>query len=218
MGNSSHCIINPEGKTVAVKERSTAAPENRKLAEIKDEDTFVNINATIVQVYDPRFFESCPQCNKRLRQEGDVFMCSEHGKQEPTYNYVMNIFVDDGSSNMRAALWKDQVQQLLSKSDAEVLALRDDSEAMTVAKDDLLGRIISARARVKLNETFNTKELVLYDVNINPQPSSSSNKKVSESANTEKPKKDSEELTSENIDEELVSGEEIISLDELDEI
>lgn len=220
MGNSSHCIVNPEGKTVTVKERQTAEPETKKLAEIKDDDTFVNITATIVQVYDPRFFESCPQCNKRLRQEGDVFICAEHGKQDPSYNYVMNIFVDDGSANMRAALWKEQVQQLLGKSDSEILALKDDAAAMENTKTDLLGRIITARSRVKLNETFNTKELVIYEVNTNPKAPTVSEEKVEapKTAETEKKEDFSDELTADNVDEELVTGDEILSIDELDEI
>lgn len=174
MGNSSQCTINPEGKTVEVKDyNAQRESETKRIDEIKDDDTFINITATIVEAYDPRFFPNCPVCNKRVKQEGDTFTCAEHGEQEPVYNYVMNIFLDDGTSNIRAALWKEQIQQLLGKTDEEVLKLRDDQDAMEETKTGLLGRIISARARVKVNETYNNKELVLYGVNPNPQPTTS---------------------------------------------
>ncbi len=170
MGNSSHCIVNPPGKTVEVKQQERVPEKQKKLQDISDDDSFVNITATIVQVYDPRFFESCPECGKRLREENGEFICAEHGKQEPSYNYVMNIFLDDGTANIRATLWKEQIQTLLGKTNEEVLALKNDSDLLEETKTDLLGRIITARARVKINEAYNTKELVLYEINNNPSP------------------------------------------------
>ncbi len=170
MGNAAHCIVNPEGKTVTVPEREREPEVQKKLQDIKDDDTFVNITATIVQVYDPRFFESCPECNKRMKEENGEFICAEHGKQEPNYNYVMNIFLDDGTANIRATLWKEQIQKLLSLTHEEILKIKDNQEQLEEVKTDLLGRIISARARVKLNEAYNTKELVLYEVERSPEP------------------------------------------------
>jgi len=221
MGNSSHCVINPEGRTVEVVERkdnSFADTPSKKLNEITEKDTFVNITATIVQVYDPRFFEVCPVCNKRMRQELDKFTCAEHGDQEPTFNYVMNIFLDDGTDNMRAALWKEQINQLLEKSEEEVMKLKNDSAILEAAKTDLLGRIITARARVKHNETYNNNELVLYNVNRNPQPelanvTSKKEEKLPEEKST--PKQD---LAATNVSEEIISedDEELMSIDDID--
>lgn len=221
MGNSSHCVINPEGRTVEILERNenqTPETPEKKLNEIKSDDTFVGITATIVQVYDPRFFEVCPTCNKRMRQELDVFTCAEHGEQQKVaYNYVMNLFLDDGTDNMRASLWKEQINQLLEKSEEEVLKLKDNSALLEEVKTDLLGRIISARARVKHNETYNNNELVLYDVNRNPQPEI----KSSPAENNKRPVEESnkkEDLSATNVSEELISedDEELLSIDDID--
>ena len=240
MGNASHCIVNPEGKTVALKERSEApasAPE-KKLSEITEEDQFVMLTATIVQVYDPRFFAKDATSGKKLTDEEAA------NATNVEYNYVMNIFLDDGTTNLRAALWKEQVQELLGKTDEELLALRADTESLEQIKIDLLGTIITARARVKKNEAYNNIELTLYDINTNPKPPV--DKKDVPAVNTPEPKEDSEtieepastESVTESTTEEPVSSivteettpkqqleeesveldeEELLSIDDIDE-
>jgi len=236
MGNSSHCIVNPEGRTVEVKERQEKQVEaqEKKLQDITDQDTFVNITATIVQVYDPRFFESCPTCNKRMREESGVFACPEHGNQTPSYNYVMNLFLDDGSDNMRATIWKEQILNLFKKTEEEILAMKDDADKLEEAKTDLLGKIIRARARVRVNEQYNNKELVLYQIDIDPNPLSNELKqekpesKEEDKAEAKKetvvekksaPEQKAEELTESNVSEELFNedDEELLSIDDLEE-
>ena len=224
MRNASHCVVNPEGKTVEVKKREQQEINEKKLGDIADIDTFINITATIVQAYDPRFFESCPECKKRMTQEGEEFVCAEHGKKVPTYNYVMNVFLDDGSANMRASLWKEQIQSLLGKTDEEIIALKDNTEQLEEIKTDLLGRIISARARVKLNEAYNTKELVLYEVNANPKPNVEAQgiklpvaENASEQSEAPKTTPAPAESKPSNVSEEVMesSNEELMSIDDI---
>lgn len=169
MGNASHCIINPEGVTIETPDRTPSESPEKKLQEITDTDTFVNITATIVQAYDPRFFPIDAN-NKRVPDD--------QLKGDETYNYVMNIFLDDSTANLRASLWKEQIQQLLGMSDEEILAMRNNSEKLEEMKTDLLGKIITSRARVKKNEAYNNIELVLYQVNTNPKAPSSAPKAV----------------------------------------
>lgn len=224
MGNASHCIINPEGKTVEVKDRAPAATPEKKLQEITDQDSFVNITATIVQVYDPRFFPVDANSNKRVPDD--------QLKGDETYNYVMNIFLDDSTSNLRASLWKEQIQQLLDMSHDEIIAIKDDTQRMEEIKNDLLGRIISSRARVKKNEAYNNIELVLYQVNPNPKVPTTSTAATPVAATTPKPEPVLEEAapfveTPETIEfkdassvtEELLGDddEELLSIDDIDD-
>lgn len=229
MGSSSHCIINPEGKEVTVKERSQTQEENpKKLNEITEQDTFVNITATIVQVYDPRFFESCPECNKRMQEQDGGFVCVTHGKQEPKFNYVMNLFLDDGTSNLRASLWKEQINILLGKSEDEVLTLRTNQDLLEQTKTDLLGKIISARARVRKNENYNNLELVLYQIEPDPKPKpqtstatqvETSNVDTTPTNTPQAESSTSKAAVTQNIDEELIKDddEELLSIDDLDD-
>ncbi len=228
MGNSSNCVINPEGKTVEVQNRAPTENPEKKLQDISEEDSFVQITATIVQVYDPRFFPVDPTTNKRVAD--DQLTGNE------SYNYVMNIFLDDSTSNMRATLWKEQIQQLLDMSHEEIIAVKDDSQKMEEIKTDLLGRIISARARVKKNEAYNNIELVLYGVNPNPQPKTASAPSSSPVVEAKEEIKKEEvvvattstaastpaveaPMTTSSVSEELLEDgdEELLSIDDLDD-
>ncbi|MCA9477879.1 MAG: hypothetical protein KC535_01910 [Nanoarchaeota archaeon] len=226
MGNASHCIINPKGKTVEVQDRAPQSTPEKKLQEITEDDSFINITATIVQVYDPRFFPVDPSTNKRVGED--------ELKGNETYNYVMNIFLDDSTSNMRASLWKEQIQQLLDMSDEEILAIKDNPTRLEEIKTDLLGRIISARARVKKNEAYNNIELVLYQVNPNPKAPTSAPSPVAAPARKEEPAQEESKPVveskpapepalatdeSDDLVEELLGDddEELLSIDDIDD-
>lgn len=224
MGNASHCIVNPEGKDVTVKERQQTS-QAKKLEDITDQDTFVTITATIVQAYDPRFFESCPECNKRLREEEGVWKCPQHGEVTPSYNYVMNVFLDDGTANIRGTLWKEQIQALLGKTHEEVLELKDNPDLTEEIKTELLGKITSARGRVKVNEAYNNKEIVLYSVEANPSPQENSSpqkeKKSPEKTSAQQKTKESsvDESSKSNVSEELMGDDDddLVSIEDIDE-
>ncbi|MFP4118451.1 MAG: OB-fold nucleic acid binding domain-containing protein [Candidatus Woesearchaeota archaeon] len=188
MGNSSNCIINPEGKTVTVKERSSTSQDTpeKKLKDVTENDDRLAVTATIVQAYDPRFFESCPECGKRLQTEGEKYVCRQHGEQEPTYNYVMNIFLDDGTDNMRGTVWKRQVNQLLAMEEEAVIKLKDDKDRLEEVKTDLLGTIIKAKGRVKKNTVYNNLELVLFEIDVNPDPNKIAAEESKQQASTDK--------------------------------
>jgi replication factor A1 len=210
MGNASHCIANPAGKTVEVKERQEQpSAQVKQIGELEDSDSFVTINATIVQIYNPSFFEVCPECNKRLKQEGDDWICQTHGKQKPTYNYVVNAFLDDGSGNIRATFWKEQTNKLFNLSGEEFLAFKENQEALEEAKMDLLGHMVSIRARLQINQAYNTKELVAYEIEKNPAPETPSKS----TTQPESTKQVEENILGEVDDDD----EEILSIDDIGE-
>jgi replication factor A1 len=224
MGNSAHCVINPEGKTVEVQNRAPVESPEKKLQDVSEDDTFVNITATIVQAYDPRFF---PVDANNKRVPDDQLTGNE------SFNYVMNIFLDDSTHNMRATLWKEQIQQLMGLSNEDIIVLKDDPQKLEDAKTDLLGRIITARARVKKNEAYNNLELVLYNVNSKPSAPSTSTQsassaplsttqqtpKVSESKPQEAQNAPSAEQIESDVSEELLGDddEELLSIDDIDD-
>jgi ssDNA-binding replication factor A large subunit len=225
MGNSSNCIINPEGKTVELIQKKEIVENPKRINELNENDTYVDLVGTIVQVYDPRFFEVCPECNKRMQiADGNKFRCPEHGVKEPKYNSVMNIFLDDGTDNIRATLWKEQIQSLLGKTEKELVDLKNNSQELDRAKNDLLGRIIKVRGKVSKNEAFNNLELVLYKIDLNPTPEEESKslpkekpkEKVKEEIKPKKPKQPAkEEVVEEEVDAD--NEEELFNVEDLED-
>ncbi|MCK4589205.1 MAG: hypothetical protein KAT77_02095 [Nanoarchaeota archaeon] len=160
MNTNSELEINPAGVTVGeIKEVQSQVEKVRKqIKDLAENDSNVEILGTIVQVFDLRFFTVCPDCNKRVYEREGKFSCGVHGDVVPSQNYVMNVFLDDGSENIRTVFWKEQILRLLGKTDAEVLKYKDEPTAFEEVKNDLLGNIVKLVGRVNKNEMFDRLE------------------------------------------------------------
>jgi replication factor A1 len=168
----SKLIINPPGVTVEVKPYASAAAEGvrKQIADIKEDDANIEILATIVQVFDINFFEVCPQCSKRIRLKDEGFMCQTHGKVTPEYNYVLNLYLDDGSDNIRVVFWRQQIEELLNMDKPQIMSFKDDPSKFEPIKTELLGNIIKVSGRANKNQNFDRVELVANKVDKSPDP------------------------------------------------
>jgi ssDNA-binding replication factor A large subunit len=166
-------LVNPSDVKIDGVQVSKSSPqrqsERKKISELKA-DEFAEVFATVVQVYDPRFFEQCPQCRKKPDMQGGEFVCEQHGKVTPDYGYVTNIVLDDGSDNVRAVMFKEQMQELFGKTDDELKALRATPEKFEDIKNDLLGEQIIVTGKVQKNEMFDRLELRSTKVQRNVDP------------------------------------------------
>jgi len=167
LNERSKLIINPEGETVEVKQISS---ERKPINQLAENDYNVEILATIVQVFDPRFFEICPQCNKRLKIDNENFLCPKHDKVEPDYSYVLNLIADDGTDNIRTVFFREHMEKLINLNREKVLEYRQNPEKFEEVKTDLLGNIIKINGRVKKNIFFDRLEFVANNVSPNPDP------------------------------------------------
>ncbi|RME31912.1 hypothetical protein D6789_01175 [Candidatus Woesearchaeota archaeon] len=232
--------VNPEG--VHVKEFQgvpRAQRERKAIKELTGDEENIEILGTIVQLYDPRFFDVCPECNKRVTSDGDTTVCAEHGEVTPQTNYVLSAFLDDGTGTIRATFWRQQSQRLLEKSDAEILAYKENPAAFADVKTEMLGEIIKVVGRCKKNEALDRIELTagLVFRNIDPEEELERLRKESE-AQVDKldapqelkeqiketleppPHAAKVEVTEDVVEEEITNEaeEEAISLDDLDDL
>jgi replication factor A1 len=165
LGDNSRIIINPANITVNTRERKEYAKKH--IVELQDTIS-AEIMGTIVQVFDVKFFEVCPKCNKRLRLKDNQFACEEHGVQVPIYNYVLNAYLDDGTGNIRTIFWKQQSQRLLKITDKDFDAIRMQPETFEKYKTDLLGAQVKVLGTAKNNimgrMEFNA-DVVFVDLN-----------------------------------------------------
>jgi len=165
LNERSKLIVDPEGESV-----ETAKMVRKQLKDLEGSDENVEIFGTIVQVYDPRFFEICPECKRRARPKEDAFVCDNHGKVEPVFSYLINVVLDDGSGNIQAVFFRNQMETLLEKSPDEVLGMKDNQESIEKLKSDLLGNQIKVVGRVNNNEMFDRLEFVAQSVVPKPDP------------------------------------------------
>jgi len=162
LGNRGEMVINPAGQTVgnvAVLPPKALNLERKKIEALKDGEEGIELMGTIIQVLDPRFFNTCPKCGKRVVESEGNFMCDEHKAVNPTVSYVLNAIIDDGTGTIRAVFWRNQTNHLLGKEDAEVAGYKNDLSKFEDVKNDLLGEQFKLIGRVKRNEMFDRLEL-----------------------------------------------------------
>ncbi|MBI4151592.1 hypothetical protein HY496_01365 [Candidatus Woesearchaeota archaeon] len=150
--------LNPEGESVAVVRRVSKAYERKKIEELKETGDTAEIVGTIVQVFDPRFFYTCPQCNKRVTESMGTFTCGEHGAVNAALSYVLNAVLDDGTGMIRGVFWKNQTNHLLRKEEIEVAVYKEELPLFEDVKTELLGEQFKLQGRVHRNEMFDRLE------------------------------------------------------------
>jgi hypothetical protein len=232
--DSSTIDVNPAGVELkgAVSENNSQAQfqrpkaDRKKIKDLSENDQNIEVLGTIVQIFDIKFFKLNQETGKRMKDD-------EAGAY--TYSCVLNIFIDDGTDNIRTVLWKNQVLNLLGINEAQLLEYRDSPELFETAKTDLLGMIVKIIGRVTKNTLFNRLELtanvVFREVNPdeeikrieketplmqnsdNSQMKPLAQKTFFQDGKKAEPKK-KEELAPADIDDELMSLEDIEDLDE----
>lgn len=124
---------------------------------LKDAKTWQNmrVRAVIVHLFEPRYFEICPECKKRAF-EGE---CKIHGKIEPQKRALLNIVLDDGTETIRSVLFGENINKL-GFSDEEIFSL----EKFVGKKNNLLGEERYFSGNIKNNALYNTMELNIENV------------------------------------------------------
>jgi len=119
----------------------------------------VKVRGAIVQVFQPRFYSVCPECNKKVIPEGEGSKCAEHGAvAAPKDRAILNFVLDDGTETMRVVMFSDQINSLIPEED-----LKDADKAIAF-RDDLMGSEVYLSGRVQRNQFFNTLEIVASGV------------------------------------------------------
>ena len=103
----------------------------------------VSTRAFVVQVFEPKWFNVCSECKKKVVLEGEQFVCVEHGKVSADKRGLMNMVLDDGTETMKAVMFHDVMQEFGEN------------------KEILLGREMIFSGDVRLNKFFNTPEFII---------------------------------------------------------
>ena len=165
LNEASKIITNPPEQVPEV-----AKAQRKTLKELTESDEQVEIMGTIVQVFDPKFFEVCPQCNTRLKEVEGQWVCNEHGALLPDYSYLVNVYLDDGTENLRVVLFRNQAERLLGKTKEQMITYRVNPETFEPLKTELLGEQFRFVGRAKKNTFFDRIEFIANQVHkANPE-------------------------------------------------
>lgn len=133
--------------------KSEAVVSEKSLSEATQGQN-IKVRGVVVQVFQPRFYSVCPECNKKAIKEEDNYRCAEHGVISPKDRAILNFVLDDGTETMRVVMFSDQINALIPEEDLK------DAEKATAFRDDLIGTEIYLSGNVKRNQLFNNLEIV----------------------------------------------------------
>lgn len=167
IGTRGEVTINPEGVVIGEVSGNRARSFLRKtIAELKENDTN-EIVGTLVQLFEPRYYNSCPSCNKKVEVLEAGFSCGTHGVVEAKEVPILNFFFDDGTENIRVVCFRENVYSILSKQDLE--SLKQNPEMFETLKDNVMGKQLVIRGRVTKNLMFDRLEFSAnYISELNP--------------------------------------------------
>ena len=111
--------------------------------------------AFIVQIFEPRYFEVCPECGKKVAEGA----CAMHGTVVPNRRALLSIVLDDGTESLRSVFFGEQILKL-GLSEEDIFSL----ERFHEKKGMLLGEEKFFSGNIKNNTLFNTVELTVESV------------------------------------------------------
>jgi len=134
--------------TEEIEVNASPKKELKKISDLKQNDN-VKILGTIIQVFEPRFYEACTQCKKKVELSDGNYKCSVHGNTEMREIPILNVFLDDGSDSIRVVLFDDNAKKLVKDIKANFEDL----------KDQVMGKQIEVTGNIKKNEMFDRLEI-----------------------------------------------------------
>ena len=136
--------------------RTDKIVEEKKIYDFKTSNN-VSVRAFIVQAFDPKFFDVCPECKKKVIIENDSFVCGTHGKVPNERRALLNLVLDDGTESIRAVFFHDSLKEL-GITDLE------NADSINLQKENLLGKEKLFSGTVRMNKFFNNNELIVDNV------------------------------------------------------
>ncbi|MEM4245152.1 MAG: OB-fold nucleic acid binding domain-containing protein [Candidatus Nanoarchaeia archaeon] len=155
-------VVNPKGEEVNV---TIQMPKPEFVSKnIKDlsAGNFVKVLGTVVQVFEPRFYDACPECNRKVVPDGDKFVCEQHGHVPVKLVPIVNMLLDDGTDNIRVVLFRELASKVFGIAD--VSSLRDNPADFEIKKKELIGKYLYVSGRVSKNDMFDRFELMAQDL------------------------------------------------------
>ncbi len=154
LGNRAQLLINPENETVEDVKITVVSTSPRKKIEQLQPGEFAEIIATIVQVFEPRYYNACPVCNKKVMPEGEYYVCGEHKRVPAKQVPILNAYLDDGTGAIRAVFFGENASKVMnSKTMIEDI------------KKEALGKYIVVKGKVNKNDMFGRIEFAVNSFN-----------------------------------------------------
>jgi hypothetical protein len=161
LGGQGSWEINPAGIIVESVAASEVTADRKNVKDLAEGET-ATVIGTVVQIFEPRFYDSCPECGKKVMVQGEGFACNSHGVVESKPQGILNVVFDDGTENIRIVCFRDNINAVLDIPD--VVTLKDDPDKFREIQRKVAGKQLKVVGRVNRNTFFDRLEMVANSV------------------------------------------------------
>lgn len=128
--------------------------QSKQIGKMQPNDN-ISSRAFIVQIFGPTFYNVCPECNKRTSETNT---CETHGNVIPKRNAILTLILDDGSGNIRAVLFTEQIKKIAAPEELESV------ETFMPKRQELLGKEMIIEGNVRKNKLTEASEIFVNDI------------------------------------------------------
>lgn len=146
LGSKAQLIANPEGITINLKQQRELL--SKKIKDIQP-DEFVTLFGTIVQIFEPKYYFACPECNRKVMEQNGGYLCQQHNQVTPKETPIINLFIDDGTATLRTVCFREQAEKIIGPI----------REFEAIKKYALLKQL-KITGKIVKNEMFNRLEML----------------------------------------------------------
>ncbi len=125
----------------------------KKIFELRQGEN-IGLRAFIVQIFEPRFFQICPACRKKVSEIGE---CQKHGKVAAEKRALLSLVLDDGTETIRAVLFSEQLSKVIREDELE-------GETFIKKREELLGKEIFFSGQARKSQVYDNLEFIVQDL------------------------------------------------------
>jgi len=114
----------------------------------------VSTRAFIVNIFEPKFFEICPECRKKSVNN----FCEQHGKIVSEKRFLISIVIDDGTGSIRGTIFHENLEKIISKNEIENIDL------FSLKRKDIIGKEVMLKGQVKKNQLFDNNDFIIDSI------------------------------------------------------
>jgi replication factor A1 len=128
------------------------------IEDIEDDDAHIKVKGVIEEINGEKIlYAMCPNCNTRIIQSEEGYICDSCGEkiEEPDYLMIIQATLQDETGTISATFFRKQAEELIDTTTEEVIEIfqqTGDESSMAGKIEDLIGHEVTVIADAQYND------------------------------------------------------------------
>ena len=144
----------------------------KMIEDIEDNDQHIKVKGIVEEINgDKILYAMCPNCNRRIVQSEEGYICDSCGEkiENPDYLMIIQTLLQDETGQVTATFFRKQAEELIETTTEEVIEIfqqTGDESSMSSKIEDLIGHEVTIIADAQYNDynedvRLNVRRLVI---------------------------------------------------------